>query len=238
MPAHRHPSTTRSHAAGAPYKASIIVISSDEEEEPLSVPKRGSRKPRRSRAEGEILEISDETPVKAEEPELESLRRRYHELEQERDILRNDNKHLSAAMNQLKVNTKQNTLSISALDDAICCDVCTHTMWSPYLLSNCGHTFCQGCLTDWFNTTLAHHHQIGARGVAPYTCPSCRLPARTPPVQNFSLKRIVRLAAESRGESSPRRPQAPLPPPMPPMRGRGGARRDSPPGPFDIFFWR
>ena len=188
-------------------------------------------------------------------------------------MLRKDNKHLSATMNQLKANTKQNTvsvsrsshhcplftnsqqLSISALDDAICCDVCTHTMWSPYMcvplsylgrlrtdsapsLSNCGHTFCQGCLTDWFNTTLAHRRQVGARGMAPYTCPSCRLPARTPPVQNFSLKRIVRLAAESRGESSPRRPQAPPPPPMPPMRGRGGARRDSPPGPFDNFFWR
>jgi hypothetical protein len=82
MPAHRQPSTARSRAAGGPYKASIIVISSDEEEEPLSVPKRGSRKPRRSRAEGEILEISDETPVKVEEPELESLRRRCHELEQ------------------------------------------------------------------------------------------------------------------------------------------------------------
>lgn len=82
MPAHRHPSTARSHAVGGPYKASIIVISSDEDEEPLSVPKRGLRKPRRSRAEGEILEISDETPVKVEEPELESLRQRCHELEQ------------------------------------------------------------------------------------------------------------------------------------------------------------
>lgn len=79
MPAHRHASTARS---GGPYKTSIIVISSDEEDEPLSVPKRGSRKPRRSRVEGEILEILDETPVKVEEPELESLRRRCHELEQ------------------------------------------------------------------------------------------------------------------------------------------------------------
>jgi hypothetical protein len=82
MPAHRRPSTPRSHAAGRPYKASIIVISSDEEEEPLSVPKRGSRKPRRSRAEGEILEIFDETTVKSEEPDLDSLRRRCQELEQ------------------------------------------------------------------------------------------------------------------------------------------------------------
>ena len=82
MPAHRHSSTARPHAAGRPYKASIIVISSDEDEEPLSVPKRGSRKPRRSRVEGEILEILDETPVKAEEPDLECLRQRCHELEQ------------------------------------------------------------------------------------------------------------------------------------------------------------
>ena len=82
MPAHRRPSTARSHAARRPYKSSIIVISSDEGEEPSSVPKRGSRKPKRSRAEGEILEIIDETPVKVEEPELESLRRQCHELEQ------------------------------------------------------------------------------------------------------------------------------------------------------------
>lgn len=82
MPAHRQPSTARSHAAGGPYKASIIVISSDEEEEPLPVSKRGSRKPRRSRVEGEILEILDETPTKSEDSELESLRRRCHELEQ------------------------------------------------------------------------------------------------------------------------------------------------------------
>ena len=83
MPPYRHPQTARSHAPSKPYKASIIVISSDEEEEkPVSVPKRGSRKPRRSRAEGEVLEISEDTSVKVEEPESEDLRRRCHELEQ------------------------------------------------------------------------------------------------------------------------------------------------------------
>jgi hypothetical protein len=81
MPAHRH-STTRSHASGRHYKASIIVISSDEEGEPVPVAKRGSRRPRRSRGEGGVLEILDDTSVKVEEPELEDLRRRCHELEQ------------------------------------------------------------------------------------------------------------------------------------------------------------
>ena|SRR5579863_7208205 len=107
---------------------------------------------------------------------------------------------------------------------------------SFHSLTSCGHTFCQGCLSDWFSTTLAQHRQSGGRGLPPYTCPSCRFPVRTPPIQNFSFKRVVRLAAESRGESSPRKPPVP-PPPVPPPRGRG-PRRDHPSGPFDVFFWR
>jgi hypothetical protein len=81
MPAHRHSSTARSHAQG-PYKASIIVISSDEEEEPVSVPKRAPRKPRRSIPEGEVLEILDDPPIKFEEQDTEDLRRRCRDLEQ------------------------------------------------------------------------------------------------------------------------------------------------------------
>ena len=106
-------------------------------------------------------------------------------------------------------------------------------------LTNCGHTFCQGCLIDWFGTILRQHHQNGARGPPGYTCPSCRHAVRTPPVQNFSLKRIARIAAESRGESSPRRPPPPLPS-VPLPRGRGCPRKDFPPGPFDDYFrgWR
>ena len=81
MPAHRHPSTTRSHAPG-PYKASIIVISSDEDEEPVTPPRRAPRKPRRSKPEGEVLEILDGPLIKFEEQDTEDLRRRCRELEQ------------------------------------------------------------------------------------------------------------------------------------------------------------
>ncbi|KAI0297876.1 hypothetical protein B0F90DRAFT_1736642 [Multifurca ochricompacta] len=239
MPAHRYPSATRSHGSRAqgPPKAPIIVISSDEEDKPKSAPKRTSRKSRRSKPE-EILEILDDKSLKREETETDNMQQRYRELEQERDRLQRENRGLSSAVAQLKASTRQTTLSISALDDAICCEICTHTMWSPYFLTNCGHTFCQGCLTDWFNTTLSQQIQLSARASPAFTCPSCRHPARTPPVQNFSLKRIVRLVAESRGESSPRRPPPPPPPVLPPSRGRGGTRRDFPPGPFDAFFGR
>jgi len=237
MPAQRSPSTTVRTQKQGPYKIPVIVISSDEEDEPRPASKPTSRKHRRVKPE-EILEILEEKPSKHEHFETESLQRRCHELEQERDRLHRDNKRLAASMDQLKASTKQNTLSMSVLDEALSCEVCTHAMWTPYLLANCGHTFCQGCLTDWFNTTLSQHIQTGARGLPAYTCPSCRHPVRFPPVQNYSLKRLVRLAAESRGESSPQRPPPPPPPPpvQPPSRGRGGGRRDYPLGPFNGFF--
>ncbi|KAN0135467.1 hypothetical protein V8E53_006746 [Lactarius tabidus] len=240
MPAHRSSSTTvRAQAQQRPYKVPVIVISSDEEDEPRPPPKRSSRKHKRAKPE-EILEISEEMPLKHEHLETESLQRRCHELEQERDVMQRENRRLAASMVQLKASTNQNTLSGSALDEALSCEVCTHPMWTPYLLANCGHTFCQGCLTDWFNTTLSQHLQSGTRGMPAYTCPSCRHPVRFPPVQNFTLKRLVRLAAESRGESSPQRSQPPPPPPpvQPPSRGRGGGRRDYPLGPFMGFFGR
>jgi hypothetical protein len=79
MPAHRNPSRSQSHA---PYKPPVIVISSDEEEDPRPAPPRGLRKPRRSKRQ-EVLEVLDDTPVKhEEETETEKLRRQCHELEQ------------------------------------------------------------------------------------------------------------------------------------------------------------
>lgn len=81
MPAHRSPSTSiRTHKQD-PYKAPVIVISSDEDEAPRPASKRTSRKPRRVKPE-EILEVLEEKPLKHEHLATETIQRRCHELEQ------------------------------------------------------------------------------------------------------------------------------------------------------------
>jgi hypothetical protein len=171
MPAHRSPSITRSHSH-APYKPPIIVISSDEEDDPRPAPSRISRRPRRSKPT-EVLEIFDDAPrpVKHEDSETEeNLRRRCNELEQvgsprnlrvpikvilfklpgarhategqqtpinysrsvESEHKGEDRQYtLSFPLRLPKLTSLQ--LNVSALDEAICCEVCAHTMWSPYV---------------------------------------------------------------------------------------------------------
>jgi len=45
-------------------------------------------------------------------------------------------------------------ISLDDLDELVSCQVCMLKMWTPYLLPDCGHAFCQSCLVDWFDTTL------------------------------------------------------------------------------------
>jgi hypothetical protein len=78
MPAGR-PLNTRLRASGRPHEPPI-VISSDEGEEPVPVPTRGSQRPRRPRGEGGALTVAK--TLKAKELELEGLRQRCRQLEQ------------------------------------------------------------------------------------------------------------------------------------------------------------
>ncbi|KAI0259034.1 hypothetical protein BC834DRAFT_665184 [Gloeopeniophorella convolvens] len=236
MPAKRTSTLARPRSRApyvAPPASEIIVISSEDEDEPKPPPRRRSRKPARA-ARDPAVELSEDTSgLKSDGLDSETahdVARRLRDVEKERDRLQKDFARVTNALDQLKATNKE---SLSAIDEAVCCEVCTHYMWSPYLLVNCGHTFCQECLSDWLSTTLAQHLQAGVRGLPAYTCPSCRHPVRAPPAQNYALKRVVRLVAESQGESRPRRAQPP--PPKPPARGRGN---HPPPGPFDNFFAR
>jgi len=57
-----------------------------------------------------------------------------------------------------------------------------------------------------------------------YTCPSCRKPVKTRPVEDFPLKALIRTLAAATGENSPQKPEKP----------RSGTAKPS--GPWDGFF--
>lgn len=53
------------------------------------------------------------------------------------------------------------------------CLICSEVMHVPFL-AMCGHSFCYGCLSAWFETKI--------------NCPTCRAEMQEPPVLNIKLK--------------------------------------------------
>ncbi|PPQ98433.1 hypothetical protein CVT24_004112 [Panaeolus cyanescens] len=112
----------------------------------------------------EIIEISsddDDTP-----PHPSSHASIIANLRRELEAVRSK-RHADIAMKQLKALQEDNAKLKSVKDDTKIvldaaevsehfeCAICASEMWTPYTLPNCGHTFCQKCLLDWFDTTQA-----------------------------------------------------------------------------------
>ncbi|GLB37303.1 putative RING-type zinc-finger [Lyophyllum shimeji] len=205
---------------------------------------------------GEVIEISsDDEPPPQTNAALADLRRQLRKLKEENirckeDLSKSQRELLSARAEIVELRGSsapgkgKGVLDISQLEDSVNCEVCTLRMWFPYILPECGHTFCQSCLQDWFSSTLAQfmntHPHYDLNDPAPYlrqfqammhnrhilhnphtaayfaqfqqqtpqpqyTCPTCREPVKNRPVEDFTLKAIVRTVADATGEESPRK---------------------------------
>ncbi|KIJ67464.1 hypothetical protein HYDPIDRAFT_25919 [Hydnomerulius pinastri MD-312] len=131
---------------------------------------------------GEVLDISSsdegqsskkslpKKPSPAEEASIKALERTIRSLQQ--DLKRSKEKEDSDAVlihelersvrslkDELAELQKDNKHDLSSLEDYISCEICTLKLWTPYLLPACGHSFCSGCLVDWFSATQAQHMQ-------------------------------------------------------------------------------
>ncbi|KAJ7057083.1 hypothetical protein C8F01DRAFT_1257014 [Mycena amicta] len=121
---------------------------------------------------------------------------------------------------RLEQENKSMKQSVNDLDDGVSCEICSCKMWSPFILAECGHTFCQKDLQDWFQAALTRHqtayphynvnqapmHGYGYQLPQPaYTCPKCRASILSKPIQNFAVKHVVRVVAKQSRESSPKK---------------------------------
>ncbi|KAJ7690647.1 hypothetical protein B0H17DRAFT_1064292 [Mycena rosella] len=243
----------------------IEILSSDEEILPrkrqavATVPPRDQLK--QSQQEIRNLKAKLEKSEARREKSEAKLQKSEATLQKSEAKLEKVEGELEQANGELRLASKRSgkvVLDAAQLEEHISCEICTSTMWKPFILSGCGHTFCAGCLVEWFGTTLAQHmtanpawrstnqppyHLVNPRiranpyiaamiaqqGPQPeYTCPTCRSPVLTKPVEDFSLKAIIHDAATSAGESSPKDPVV--------AKRRGKAKAKAVGGPFDGFF--
>lgn len=66
--------------------------------------------------------------------------------------------------------------SLNDIRDIISCRICVHSMYEPYI-TECGHTFCYGCLVRWFEQDRTKK-----------SCPDCRAPVSKQPVPSFAVR--------------------------------------------------
>lgn len=156
-------------------RSEVTLVSDDDPDPSPSVKRQKNGKPT---APVDVIEISSDDdeerppppPVKkpAKTSELEALVKKLkREAEKAKQAQVEAEKRAACFEEALKItqmkaatpSCSRPTIDPSKLEDDITCEICTLKMWSPYLLPECGHTFCQSCLRDWFNTTLEQHRR-------------------------------------------------------------------------------
>ncbi|KAF8441773.1 hypothetical protein L210DRAFT_896447 [Boletus edulis BED1] len=125
----------------------VLEISSDDE----SMPKKSSTRKQAQSAEATNRDL--ERTIKKLQEELKSTEQLLATSSREIEELKCDfyNKDASPLLSFFP------PFVFAGLEEHTLCEVCTLTMWCPYILPECGHSFCEKCLVDWFSTTQARH---------------------------------------------------------------------------------
>ncbi|KAF4621390.1 hypothetical protein D9613_000527 [Agrocybe pediades] len=130
----------------------------------------------------EVIEISsddDSLPKSSEASRIADLRRQANKSREELVKYKREYERATKALKEaqeeskrlqslLKPDSGKISLDLHKLAENLDCEICTGRMWTPYILPDCGHSFCQSCLVDWFGTTQAqflqaHPEQDGVR---------------------------------------------------------------------------
>lgn len=106
------------------------------------------------------------------------------------DRLRKEVADQAAEIQTLKAKNNEAQSKLSAVEEALNCQICACVMHKPYALSPCGHVCCLGCLQEWFQSQRESDEDDGGPRNRK-TCPHCRAKIRSRPVQVFVVKAVV-----------------------------------------------
>lgn len=100
-----------------------------------------------------------------------------------REALHNSNQYIKDAVTDRSSKTKNQL--IRDLSDSLECPICHEYMFVP-MITPCGHTYCYGCLKNWFNSNRA----------SDLSCPHCRTSISTTPALNTFVQQVFTLLCE------------------------------------------
>lgn len=114
--------------------------------------------------------------------ERQRLRKKTVEMQAENERVKRKLEASEKEVQNLKTELKGKNVNVDGLRQYFECEICMETLWQPWALSDCGHTFCQMCLISLFNSNK-------------FECPTCRVRVKHRPVEIFAFKSMIRAVA-------------------------------------------
>ncbi|KAK0220723.1 hypothetical protein IW262DRAFT_1462086 [Armillaria fumosa] len=66
-------------------------------------------------------------------------------------------KRYEVELNETQRQLRALQATYASLEEDIVCEICSLTMWVPFVLPDCGHTICETCIQSWLGRILDQH---------------------------------------------------------------------------------